>query len=215
MSAPEEFGTEARFAYRGMRDPDGDPRAPSPARSGNARPGRPGGSAPRPPRWGSLPARRGIVVVLCGAAIGVIGTLVLGGEPGALLGVLVVVGSVAAAVGVHFRRAYLIIPVPALTYAIGAIVAGLFHDRGVDTSRTALAVSAAQWLADGFLWMTAATLSVLVISAIRWLARRHEPDRASSRSPRSSRTAGSVSGVSAGRSGPEDDGYRTRRTYPR
>lgn len=201
MSAPEEYETEAGFAYRGMRDPDGDVRVPGPAWSGNARRARPGESAPRPLRWGSLPPRRGIVVMLSATAIGVIGTLVLGGDPGALLGVLVIAGSVLAAAGVHFRRGYRLIPVPALAYAIGASVTGLFHDRGVDISHTALAVSAAQWLAGGFLWMTAATISVIAITGIRWLARRHEPERASSRSQRSSRAAHSATGASAGRSG--------------
>jgi hypothetical protein len=148
-----------------------------------------------------LPARRGIVVVLSATAIGVIGTLVLGGDPGALLGVLVIVGSLAAAIGVDFRRGYLLIPVPVVAYAVGATATGMFHDRGVDISHTALAVSAAQWLAHGFLWMTAATISVIVITATRWLARRHEPDRASSRSQRSSRPARSATGTSAGRSG--------------
>src|SRR5258708_491174 len=82
-----------------------------------------------------------------------IANLVAGGAPGAVLGVLLTVGSVAAAVGVHFRRAYLLIPVPALAYVVAATATGLFHDRGVEISHTALAVSATQWFAGGFLWM--------------------------------------------------------------
>ncbi len=194
MSAPEEYETEARLGYRGVRGPDPDGRAPGPVGYRQARTGNSGPSPARPPRWGSLPARRGIVLVLSVAAIGAIGTLVLGGDPGTLLGVLVIAGSVAAAFGVHFRQGYLLIPVPALAYAVGATVTGMFHDRGVDISHTALAVSAAQWFASGFLWMSAATISVIAITVLRWLAGRHEPDRASSRS----RPARSATGARAG-----------------
>ena len=200
MSAPEEYETEAELGYRGWREPDADARAASRARYSTARTGRPGSSASRPPRWGSLPARRGIVVVLSATAIGAIGTLILGGDPGALLGVLVIAGSVIAAFGVHFRQGYLLIPVPALSYAVGATVTGMFHDRGVDVSHTALAVSAAQWFASGFLWMMTATLSVIAVTATRWLAGRHRLDSASSRGEQRSRPARSASGMSAGRS---------------
>jgi hypothetical protein len=201
MSAPEEYETEAGLGYRGVREPDPDWRAPRPAGYRQAGAGNSSPSAARPPRWGSLPARRGIVVVLSAAAVGAIGTLVVHGDPGALLGVLVIAGSVAAAFGVSYRQGYLLLPVPALAYAVGATVTGMFHDRGVDISHTALAVSAAQWFAGGFLWMTAATISVIAITGIRWLAQRRWPDRASSGSQHSSRPARSSTGMSAGRSG--------------
>jgi hypothetical protein len=201
MSAPEEYETEAGLGYRDVREPDPDWRASAPAGYRKARTDRLGPSGSGPPRWGSLPARRGIVVVLSAAAIGAIGTLVMHGDPGALLGVLVIAGSVAAAFGVSYRQGYLLIPVPALAYAVGATVTGMFHDRGVDISHTALAVSAAQWFAGGFLWMTAATISVIAITAIRWLAKRRWPDRASSGSQRSSRPARSSTGMSERRTG--------------
>jgi hypothetical protein len=201
MSAPEEYETEAGLGYRGLREPDPDWRTPGPARYGTARTGRSGPSEPRPPRWGSLPAQRGIVVVLSATAIGVVATLVLGGDPGALLGVLVTVGSVAAAFGVHVRKGYLLIPVPAVAYAVGATATGMFHDRGVDVSHTALAISAARWFAAGFPWMTIATISVIALTVIRWLVRRYSTDPASSRDDQRSRTARSATGMSAGRSG--------------
>jgi hypothetical protein len=46
--------------------------------------------------------------------------------------------------------------------------AGLVGDRAAGTSHTALAVSAAQWIASGFLPMTAATLLAIAVTAIRW-----------------------------------------------
>jgi len=137
--------------------------------------------------------------VLSAAAIGAIGNLLVAGAPGAVLGVLLTVGSVAAAIGVHFRRGYLLIPVPAPAYVVAATAIGLFHDRGVDISRTALAVSATQWFAGGFLWMTAATLLVIAITAARWLARRHEPDATAAGAVRGSRPGRSA--MSSGQSG--------------
>jgi hypothetical protein len=172
MSAPEEYETEEGLGIGSAPDPFAGGRAAGLAAARNARTGRPRPQAPRPPQWGSLPARRGIVIVLVATAIGVTGTLVMGGAPGAVLGILLVAGSASAAFAVEFRRGYLLIPVPALAYVVGATVSGMFHDRGLDVSHTALAVSATQWFAGGFLWMTAATIAVIAITAARWLANR-------------------------------------------
>ena len=49
-----------------------------------------------------------------------------------------------------------------------ALITGLLHDQGAGVSRTALAVSAAQWIASGFLAMTAATVLAIVATAVRW-----------------------------------------------
>ncbi len=100
-----------------------------------------------------------------------------GAAPGALLGVFLVAGSVAATCAVQLRRAYLIIPAPALAYLVAAFVAGLIHDRSVDTSHTALAVSATEWIAGGFLWTAGATISVIAVMVARWLASGRARDR--------------------------------------
>jgi hypothetical protein len=198
MSAPEEYETDAGLGYGGLREPYQDGRAQGQVGYGPARTGRPGPPRPASPRWGLLPARRGIVVVFSTTAVGAVGTLVLGGDPGALLGLLVIVGSVAAAFGVDFRRGYLLLPVPTLAYAVGATATGMFHDRGVDISHTALLISAARWFAGGFLWMTAATIGLIAITALRWLAWRHGPDSRSSSAGRSSRPGRSATGTSPG-----------------
>ena len=122
--------------------------------------------------------------MLSATAIGAVMSLVTGSAPGAVLGVLLMVGSVAAAIGVDVRRGYLLIPVPAPAYVVAATVIGLFHDRGANISRTALAVNATQWFAGGFLWMAAATIAVIAITSARWLARRREPDTPASRGER-------------------------------
>jgi hypothetical protein len=172
MQDERGYDTDPRPLYGSVREPRLSTPGRSPAETGRAR-------GPRPParhpglRWGSLPAARGIVIVICATLAGAIGTVAAGQAPGVILGVCLVAGSVAAALAVQLRRTYLLLPVPALAYVITGGPAGLIHDRAIDTSHTALAVNAAQWIASGFLAMFAATLLVAVIAAGRWLAVRH------------------------------------------
>jgi hypothetical protein len=102
------------------------------------------------------------------AALGMLATVLSRTEPGSVLGVFVVAGTVAATLAVRPRAAYLVIPVPALAYVVAATIAGLIHDRASDSSLTGLAVHAAQWIASGFLAMSAATLLAIAITAVRW-----------------------------------------------
>jgi hypothetical protein len=83
--------------------------------------------------------------------------------------VSLVAATLAAALAIQPRAVYRIIPVPALAYVTTATVAGVIGDRVASGSHTALAVSAAQWIASGFLPMTAATLLAIAVTAIRWL----------------------------------------------
>jgi hypothetical protein len=109
------------------------------------------------------------VLVASAAGFGALLTIVTGSDPGFLLGLLVVAGTVAACLAVNPRRAYLIIPAPALAYLVAAILAGLIHDRAADTSNTLLAINAARWVASGFLAMSAATVLAVAIVGVRWL----------------------------------------------
>jgi hypothetical protein len=152
------------------------PRArPETGRSGGLSTPRDGGQGParQPPTvgglWGTRPGRLGVFCVIGAALVGLVITLLSGIEPGAILGVFVVAGTVAAALAVRPGAVYLIFPVPALAYAVAAVIAGLVHDRGVDTSHTALAISAAQWIAGGFVAMTVATGLAVLIAGFRWL----------------------------------------------
>jgi hypothetical protein len=109
-------------------------------------------------------------VIVAGAAVlGALLTIVTGSDPGFLLGLMVVVGTVGASFAVSARRAYLIIPAPALAYLVAAMLAGLIHDRAADTSRTLLAINAGRWIASGFLAMTAATALAVAIAVVRYL----------------------------------------------
>ncbi len=107
------------------------------------------------------------------AAVGVAATVVTGSEPGALLGICVIIGAAAAVLAVRPTTAYQIIPAPALAYVVAAAVAGSIHDRATDTTRTGLAVGLAQWIAGGFLAMSAATILVIVVAAVRWIWSRY------------------------------------------
>jgi hypothetical protein len=121
-----------------------------------------------PGLWGSRPGRLGVFLVIGCAALGMLATVLSRTEPGSVLGVFVVAGTVAATLAVRPRSAYLVIPVPALAYVVAATIAGLIHDRASDSSLTGLAVHAAQWIASGFLAMSAATLLAIAITAVRW-----------------------------------------------
>jgi hypothetical protein len=127
----------------------------------------------RPDRWwGSRSGRLGIGLAIGGAAAGLLGTVLSGSGPGLVLGIFLLAGTAAGALAVHPRTGYLIVPVPPLAYAAAAILAGLIHDHAAGTSHTALAISAAQWIASGFLAMTAATLVALGVATVRWAAGR-------------------------------------------
>jgi len=115
-----------------------------------------------------LPWGRGIVLVVSAAGVGALLTIVTRNDPGFLLGVMVVAGTIAASLAVSARRAYLIIPAPALAYLAAAILAGLIHDRAADASRTLLAINATRWVASGFLAMAAATVLAVLITVARW-----------------------------------------------
>jgi hypothetical protein len=154
---------------------------------------RPGdGRAPR--RWGALPGRTGVFIVIAAAALGALITAVTGSQPGLVLGVLLVGATITAALAVRPRAAYRVIPVPALAYVVAASLAGLISDRATGTSITALAVNGAQWIASGFIAMTVATGLAVVIALVRWYTSRRVQ-----RGPRRPR------------SGPEDTGHGQRR----
>jgi hypothetical protein len=108
-----------------------------------------------------------VLIVIAAALLGALVTVLSRAEPGATLGICVLAGTAAGATGVRARSAYLIIPVPAPAYLAAATTAGLIHDRAAGISHTALALSAVQWAADGFLAMTAATILAAVIAITR------------------------------------------------
>jgi len=110
------------------------------------------------------------------AVLGVIATLVIGHGPGSVLGLFIVAGTVVAALAIRPTAVRMLLPVPALCYVIAALATGLITDPPSDTSKAALAVAAAQWIAAGFLTMVLATILAVALTVVRWLLwRRSRP----------------------------------------
>jgi len=129
-----------------------------------------------PGRWGSLQGGLGVCIIVASAAAGTIATMLTRSSPGFLLGLCVVAGTVVAALVVRPQAGRMILPAPVLSYLVGALVSGFVYNRSVGTSRTALAIGAAQWIADGFFAMVLATVAAIAITTARWLLwRRRRP----------------------------------------
>lgn len=162
-SRAADVGAETASGTRWPEPVAPEPDAPEPCPPRTQRPG-----------WGRLPARAGVLMVLVAATLGAAFTVASHRDPGPALGAFVIASTLAAATSVRARSAYAIIPVPALAYAVAAAAAGSVHDRAVDTTRTALALSAAQWIADGSTAMTAATALAVLVALARWLLTRRK-----------------------------------------
>ena len=100
---------------------------------------------------------------------------------------------------------------PALACVVAATLAGLVSDRAAGASGTALAVNGAQWIASGFVAMTAATGIAIVITLARWYTSRrgHRDPR---RPGRGSEAPGMTSAIRATGRAPQTraDGGRRR-----
>jgi uncharacterized protein DUF6542 len=153
-----------------------------PANGTPRRRGRGAGRRPRAPGrrlsriWqGSLRGGLGVAVIVGSALIGAIATIVTKSQPGSVLGLFVLAGTVAAALTVQPQTGRLIFPVPALSYLIAALVSGVIYDRSAN--KTQIAVGAAQWVASGFFVMVLATLLAIALTTVRWFMwRRDQPD---------------------------------------
>jgi len=173
---PNGPGGPDRRSGSGRGPGDGPPTRQLPAQPREARGRHNPRRAPRPARWGGLQGGLGVCIIVASAAGGTIATMVTRNAPGFLLGLCVVAGTVIAALAVRPRAGRLIFPVPVLSYLVGALVSGYVYDRSTGTSRTALAIGAAQWIADGFFAMALATVLAVVITTIRWILwRRRRP----------------------------------------
>jgi hypothetical protein len=108
--------------------------------------------------------------------------MVMDSAPGFVLGVFVIIGTVAAALAVRPRAGRVIVPVPVLSYLVAALASGIIYNRSSDSSKAALAIGAAQWIASGFFAMAIATVLAVGLVTLRWyLWRRRQ--RAGSSGP--------------------------------
>ena len=127
-------------------------------------------------RWGNLQGGLGVCIIVSSAAVGTIATMVTRSMPGLLLGLFVVTGTAVAALAVRPNAGRTILPVPVLAYVVAALISGIVFNRSAASSRAALAIGAAQWIARGFFAMVFATLLAVAITTTRWyLWRRGRP----------------------------------------
>ena len=163
---PRSGGTSRRSAD-GPGNGPGRPRGRGTDRRSRA----PGGRLSR--IWqGSLRGGLGVCVIVGSALIGAIATIVTKSQPGSVLGLFVLAGTVAAALTVQPRTGRLIFPVPALSYLIAALASGVAYDRSAN--KTEIAVGAAQWIANGFFVMVLATLLAIALTTVRWFMWRRD-----------------------------------------
>ena len=118
---------------------------------------------------GRLP-EKGAVLVFAGIVLlGTILTVVMGQDPGFLLGLFLVLGSVAATAAVRRGAAHKFVPLPALAYLVAATVAGMVHDSESLTSTRQFLLDFLIWIGGAFVAVTAATILVVLIALSRWL----------------------------------------------
>jgi hypothetical protein len=124
-------------------------------------------------RWLGTMSTWTATLVLIGATIaGVVVTVAARMEPGNLLGVFVIAGSLAAVLGVRRGAAHLFFPMPALAFFVAAVAAGIVHDRQLASSTAGLGAGFTQWVAGIFWPAVVATGLVLLAGGGRWLLKR-------------------------------------------
>jgi hypothetical protein len=172
---------------RGRRDPGDGPSGPRSEASRRPAPSFSPASQPakkRPPadaarsgllatpllRWiGRLPVKRAVLVFTGTVLAGTILTIVMGQEPGFLLGFFLILGSVAATAVVRRGGAHTFIPLPALAYLVAATLTGMAHDSGSLNSSRQFVVDFLTWIGGSFVAVTASTILVVLIALTRWL----------------------------------------------
>lgn len=106
-------------------------------------------------------------IVIASAGVGALLTALTGGQPGTLIGVCLIVGTLLAGILVTPWTVHLVIPVPALAYMAAAILAGISAIGISDMSKTSLAIHVLQWIARGFLTMAIATALAIALTVAR------------------------------------------------
>lgn len=117
----------------------------------------------------------GLLAVLVLIAITAVGALVdglAGGDPGLILDLSLVVGTLVAALLIEDRLVYLIIPAPALVFPVMAFAAGIVGVQHATTSSTRMMIAVTTWVENGFIAMATATLLAGLVTVVRMAGRR-------------------------------------------
>jgi len=121
-------------------------------------------------RWvGAWSLKRAVWVLLAAALLGMVATIVVGRDPGFLIGLLIIVGSVIAAFGARRRAVHKLLPLPALSYLVTTTIAGMVHERANLNNSKEYVTSFLTWIGSAFFAVVWATVLVAVISLARWL----------------------------------------------
>jgi hypothetical protein len=95
-----------------------------------------------------------------------VATIAIGHGPGYLIGLLLIIGSVIAAIGAR-RAVHRLIPLPALSYLVTTTVVGAVHDRSNLNNSKELVTSFLTWIGSAFFALAWATALVVVIAIVR------------------------------------------------
>jgi len=141
-----------------------------------------------PLRWiATWSTRRAVLVLLGFALISLVATIVVGHDPGFLIGLFLIAGSVIAALGAR-RAIHRLIPVPALSYLVTTTVVGAAHDRANLNDSKEFLTSFLTWIGSAFFALVWATVLVIVIAiagaVISWRRGTTAPAAAGPRAPR-------------------------------
>lgn len=142
-----------------------------------------------PLRWVATWSTRRAVGVLLGFALAsLVATIVLGHDPGFLIGLFLIVGSAIAAIGAR-RGVHRLIPVPALSYLVTTTVVGAVHDRSNLNDSKEFITSFLTWIGSAFFALVWATALIIVIAIVRavtaWRRDATPPSATGPRAPRS------------------------------
>jgi hypothetical protein len=133
------------------------------------------GTGPRPiPGTGWIaawPTRLAILVLFAASLLGMIATIMIGHDPGFLIGFFLIIGALVAALGIR-RRPHRLIPLPAIFYVVAITVSGSVHDSSVLNGGKEWVTNFLTWIGGAFFALVWATVGIAVIAAIRGLLGR-------------------------------------------
>jgi hypothetical protein len=113
-----------------------------------------------------------VLVIIAISAVGALINGLAGGEPGLILYLSLIIGTLVATLLVEDRLVWVLIPVPALVFPVMAFAAGTIGESGAPSSHSGT-YAVAKWVANGFIAMATATLLAGLVTVVRMNGRRN------------------------------------------